>query len=142
MAKNILLNRAGAITQPSYTKLVTGNGSISLKTCMYCIRKLPHYGYEPGWSAKLCHNFPKPITTDCVKCFGEVDKGHVGFHILFLTFLLKLSCCEDHVYCSPVFPESTLAFWYKSSLKKTHIQAVQWEFVSMFPAIDKREMHL
>ena len=32
----------------------------------------------------------------------------VQVHILFLAILLKLSCCEDHVY---VLPESTLTFW-------------------------------
>ena len=51
------------------------------------------------------------LTTDCVKCFGKADKGHVEVHILFLAFFLKLSCCEVHVYCSSVFPESTMAFW-------------------------------
>ena len=71
----------------------------------------PHYCCESGWRAKLCHNFPKSITTDCVKCFGMVHKGHVEVHILFLAFLLKLSCCEDHVCCFSVLPESTLAFW-------------------------------
>ena len=51
-------------------------------------------------------SFPKSLTTDCVKCFGKVDKGHVEVHILFLAFFLKLSCCEDHVYCSSVLADA------------------------------------
>ena len=27
-------------------------------------------------TTKLCHYFPKPTTTDCVKCFGKVYKVH------------------------------------------------------------------
>ena len=36
----------------------------------------------------------------------EVEKGHLGDHVLFLTFLLELSCCKGHGYCSSVLPES------------------------------------
>ena len=37
--------------------------------------------------------------TDSVERFCEVDKGHIGDHILFLTFRL-LSCFKPHLYCS------------------------------------------
>ena len=59
--------------------------------------ELPHNCYELGRTAKLRHNFPKNLTTDCIKCFGKFNKGHVEVHVLFLTLLLKLSCYEDHV---------------------------------------------
>ena len=36
------------------------------------------------------------ILTESVKCFGEVDNSHVEVKLLFLTFLLILSCCKDH----------------------------------------------
>ena len=83
----------------------------TLDPCKHTIMELPHHCYEFGRTAKLCHNFPKSLTIDCVKCFGKVDKGHVEVHILFLAFFLKLLCCKGHVCCSSVFPESTLAFW-------------------------------
>ena len=47
------------------------------------------------------------FTTDYVKCFGKVDKGHVEVHILLLAFLLKLPCYEDYVNSSFVPPKST-----------------------------------
>ena len=46
-----------------------------------------------------------------VKCLSKVDKSNLEVHRLFLAFFLKLSCCEDHVSCSSILPESTLAFW-------------------------------
>ena len=30
--------------------------------------------YEFGRTVKLCHNFPKSLTTDCLKSFGKVKK--------------------------------------------------------------------
>ena len=89
--------------------------SFILNTRLYAIMKSPHLGYGYGCPAKLCHYF---TTTYCVECFGEVAKGHVEFQILILTFLLKFSCCKDHVYGVSVFPESILTFWYKPSLIK------------------------
>ena len=51
--------------------------SIILHTCLHVILKLPHHCYESGWTAKLGHDFPEFINTNCVKSFGEVDKHHV-----------------------------------------------------------------
>ena len=53
----------------------------------------------------------------------------------------KVSCCEDHVYCISFFSESTLTFWDKSRLIKINIQAIQQNFVSIFPAIDRSGCH-
>ena len=38
---------------------------------------------------------------------------------------MPIVCCIDHVYCSPCFPESLLTFWYKSSLIKVDMQAIE-----------------
>ena len=81
-----------------------------LDPCKHTIVELPHHCYELGRTAKLRHNFPKTLLTDCIKCFGKVNKGHVEVHVLFLAFLLKLPCCDDHVNCSSVLSESSLAF--------------------------------
>ena len=40
------------------------------------------------------------------------------------------------------FSESTLTFWDKSRLIKMDIQAIQQNFASIFPAMDRREMPL
>ena len=96
-----MLNSVGASTQLCLTPFVTSNGSIVLDPCKHAIVELPHRCYKP------CHNFPKPITTDCVKYIGKVDKGHIAVHILFLAFLVELRICKDHIYCPSVLPEST-----------------------------------
>ena len=70
----------------------------SLNPCEHTIVELPHHCYELGRTAKFCHNY-QSLTTDSVKCFSKVDKGHVEVHILFLAFLFKLSCGEYHVNC-------------------------------------------
>ena len=82
--------------------------------------ELPYHCFEPGLTAKLCHNFPKPITTDGFKCFDKVDNGHVEVHILFLAFILELPCYKDHVCCSSKLPESTL---YLGSPRTAGVQA-------------------
>ena len=94
-----MLNSVEASTQPCLTPFVTGNGlkklAIILDPCRHTIVELPHHCYEFGGIAKLCHNFPKSLTTDCVKFFRKVDKGHVEVHILFLVHILSAtwSCC-------------------------------------------------
>ena len=71
--------------------------AFSFKSTLYrsgvmqaCLNELPIHCYKPGWTAKRCYNFPKPITADCFKSFDTVDKGHVEVHILFLIFLLEI----------------------------------------------------
>ena len=104
MAENIMLNSVKASTQPCFIchREWIRKFAIILDPCKHTNVELPHHCYEFGTTAKLCHNFPKSLTAVCVKCFGKVDKCHVEVHILFLAFLLKLSCCEDHAYCSSV----------------------------------------
>ena len=108
MAENTMLNRAGTSTQPCLTPFVTGNGSenspsFSSWNCLTIAMN--------GRAAKLRHNIPKTLTIYHIKCFGKVNKDNVEVPFLFLAFLMKLPCCEDHVNCSPVRTESTLAFW-------------------------------
>ena len=78
--------------------------------CKDAIVELPYHDYEPGWTAKLYQNFPEPSRM-AVKCFGEVEKGHVEVHILFLWFISELPFRKYHVYCSSVLPERTVTFW-------------------------------
>ena len=111
--------------------------AIVLDPCRQAIMELPHHSYKPGWTAKLCHNFPKPITTDCFKCFGKVDKGHVAVYSVYLAFLLELPSCKEHVCCSSVLPKSTLTFWSRCSFRR-----FSRIFAIIFPAIDNKEMLL
>ena len=75
--------------------------------------ELPHHCHKPGWTTKLCHNFPKLITTECL---SEVDKCHVEIHIMFFVFFLGVT----YVYCFCVLPETTL-----TSPIKMFIQEIQ-----------------
>ena len=94
MVESIMLNSVEASTQPCLTPL---SQEIDQKTSHHFgPLQAYHHGTAAsllkfGRTTKLCHNFPKSLTTDCVKCFGKVDKGHVEVHILFLAFFLKLS---------------------------------------------------
>ena len=105
MAENIMLNSVEASTQPCLSPFVTGNGSENSPS-FWTLARISSWNwcYEFGGIAKLCHNFPKSLTTDCVKCSCRGPHSVPGI-------FLKLSCCKDHVCCSSVFPESTLAFW-------------------------------
>ena len=49
--------------------LISNDGFAHLQAIM----ELPNHCCKPGWTVKLCYNFPKPITTDCVKCFDNID---------------------------------------------------------------------
>ena len=106
MAENIMLKSVEASTQPCLTPFVTGNGS----------ENSPSFWPLASISSWNCRTIAMNLAGQLnfaiiFQCFGKVDKGHVEVHILFLAFFLKLSCCKDHVYCSSVFPESTLTFW-------------------------------
>ena len=122
MAENIMLNSVVASTQPCLTPFVTGNGSENSPS-FWTLASIPSWNWHT--IAMNLAEHPNSLTTYCGKSFCKVDKGHVEVHILFLAFLLKLSCCEDHVYCSSVFPESTLAFWQEHWLFKVFIQSIQ-----------------
>ena len=58
------------------------------RSCKHDIMELPNHCCKPGWTAKHCHNFPKPIATGCVKC----DKGHAEVHRFFFVCLFVCFC--------------------------------------------------
>ena len=78
--------------------------------------------YHPGRDTNSGKYVPQ--ARHCVENLGEVDKEDVEIPILFLTFLLDLSCSEYHVYCPSVLGKTTLAFWY-CLMKKLGMQPVQ-----------------
>ena len=74
-----------------------------------------------GGQPNFDDDFPVFTTTDCVERFDEVDirhtyeyAVHVALHSVLGT-LLKLSFCEDNVYCPSFFLETSLTFWENSS---------------------------
>ena len=98
--------------------------SIVLHTCLHAIMKLPHYGYESGWTAKL------RVHHDCVKSFGEVDKRHVKICFGISPEALKVM--------SIAFSESTFTFWDKPLLIKMNIQAIQQNFCQYLESSQQR----
>ena len=52
------MNSVGASTHPCLTPFDTGNSSENFPSFwIHAIMKLPHHGYELGWTAKLYHHF-------------------------------------------------------------------------------------
>ena len=108
MAENIMLNRVGVSTQSCLIPFVTGNGSEnspSFWTCASiplwnCLTIAMNLVGQPNFA--IIFQRPSRLT---------VSNVLVEVHVLSLAFHLKLPCSEDHVDCSSVLSESTLAFW-------------------------------
>ena len=105
MAENIMLNSVEASIQPCLTPFCHRESirklAIIIAPCKHTIMELPYHCYEFGRTNKLCHDFPKSLTTNCVKCFGKVDKGLVEVHILFLAFFLKIMSIVPLSFLNP-----------------------------------------
>ena len=105
-----------------------------------CILELPRHWYELGRTAKLCHNVPKSLTTDCAKCFGKVNKGLVEVPILFLALLLKLSCCEDHANCSAAILHLHCLSGRSPDCSRCSFNRFSRTPARIFPATDNKEI--
>ena len=84
MAENIMLNSVEASTQPCLTPFVTGNGSENSPS-FWTVASIPSWNCSTivinlAGQPNFAIIFTKSLTTDCVKCFGKVDKGHVEVH--------------------------------------------------------------
>ena len=52
---------------------------------------------KPGWTVKLCHNFPKHTTTGCLHSHGEEVDGLFAsraFFCFYLFIFARASCCQ------------------------------------------------
>ena len=144
MAENIMLNSVEASTQPCLAPFVIGNGSENSPS-FWTLASIQSWSCRTtamnlAGQPKLCHNFPKSLTTDNVKCFGKVDKGHIESHILFLAFLLKLPCCENHVNCSLSFLNPQWLSGRSPDCPRCSFSWFSRTLARIFPAIDNKEM--
>ena len=64
---------------------------------------------EPFWTTELGQDGPQTPTADGIKSLCEIHKQYVEVLVLLAALLLYLAYREDHVYCSPVMPEASLA---------------------------------
>ena len=139
-----MLNSVESSTQSCWTPFVTGNGSENSPSfctlCKHTIAELPRHRYEVGKTAIFAIIFQKSLTTDWVRCFGKVDKGHVEVHILFLAFLLKLSCYEDHAFCSSVFSESHSHSGRSPDCSRCSFNRFSRTLARIFSALDMKEL--
>ena len=108
MAENIMLNSVEARTQPCLNPFVTGNGSenaviLTLASILSwnCLTIAMNLAGQPNFAIIL--QSPSWLTVS-------------NALIMFLAFLLKLSCCEDHFSCSSVLPESTFLVDYHQGI--------------------------
>ena len=72
---------------------------------------LPNHMDETAWAAKLGHDLPEALMTDCVEGLGQVNEDRVELAILLLAFLLELLSRKQHVNCTMPLSETTLALW-------------------------------
>ena len=102
--------------------------------------ELPHHCYEFGRTTKLCHNFPKSLTTDCVKCFGKVEK--VMYRSTFHSWHSSWSCRA--VKIMSVVPLFFLNPHWLSGRSPDRSRCSFNQFsrtlARIFPAIDNKEM--
>ena len=65
---------------------------------MHTIMKLSNDGDEFFGAAVFCHDPPKAVSADYVKCLGQINIRRVEVSVLFLTLLLQqTSCQQSHV---------------------------------------------
>ena len=64
--------------------------------------KLSKDGDEFFGAAVFCHDSPKGVPADRVKCLGQINISRVEVSLLFPTLLLQMSCSKYHVN-SPTF---------------------------------------
>ena len=91
-------------------------------SCVHATVKASDYFYHLGRDSNLGY-IPQSWARHCVKSLCEVDKEDVDIPIVFLTFLLDLSCSE-YIYCPSLLVKTTQALWY-CLIKKMGVLPVQ-----------------
>ena len=138
-----MLNSVEASTQPCLTSFVTGNGSENSPS-FWTLASIPSWNCRTiamnGRTAKLCHNFPKSLTTDCVKCFGKVDKGHVEVHTLFLAFSWSCRAVKIISIVSLSFLNPHWLSCRSPVCSRCSFNRFSRTLVRIFPAIHNKEM--
>ena len=112
--------------------------SIILNACLHVVMKLPHHCYVSGWTTNLCHYFPKPITTDCVKCFKVMYRSTFCFwHFSCSCLAVKIMSIVPLSFLNPHWLSGISPAWSRWAFRRFNRI-----FASIFPAIDKRETPL
>ena len=111
MAESIMLNSVDAITQPCLTPFVTSKGSENspsfyTRACMPSCRTI---AMNLGGQPNLAIIFQSPSRLTVSKALVRSTNVMYRSTFSFLTSLLKLPCCEDHVYCPSVRNKMTCA---------------------------------
>ena len=111
---------AHLLIQPNYihttptNSICDGKGygafSVVLPPCMHAVMKLSNDGDGFFGTAVFCHDSPKAVSTECVKCLGQINISWVEVRVLFLTLLLQLSCSKHHVNSPHVLYGSRIDF--------------------------------
>ena len=142
-AKNIMLNREDAITQPCLMKLVTRNGwglFVILHSGKHTITELPDKSDEPVREDNLEHDLPQPIKADTVK--GLIKSTKVVGRLKFCSwhFSCKLSCGK-YVNSFMALLEASLTLWQHILLNML-CHMVHQVLAKIFPVVESRKMSL
>ncbi|VDL90243.1 unnamed protein product [Schistocephalus solidus] len=83
---------------------------LGCNACHHPVVKLTHHMRETFRTAECMHDFPQPVAIKRVKGYRQIHEGSLEVSPHLLALLLQLSSSEDHVDCSSVSSEATLAF--------------------------------
>ena len=84
--------------------------SVVRHTGLHAIMELADHIDEFCGATKFWHDLPKSLTTDCIKCFCQINESCVETYILFTAFFLQLPGCNDHVNSTSPLSKPTLGF--------------------------------
>ena len=92
---------------------------------MHALIELAYDGDEFVGAAKLAHDFPQSVSSDCVESIGEIHKGGVEVTVLFHTLFLKLAGGKYHVDRSLTCAEEALALREATLLQMVEVAVEQ-----------------
>ena len=116
--------KSGGLLNPICDGKGYGAFSVVLHTCMHAVMKLSNDDDEFFEAAIFCHDSPKVVSADHVKCLGQINISREEVGVLFLTLLLQQSSCKHHVNSLTFLTESPLSL-QQDSMFKMVVDAIQ-----------------
>ena len=132
-----MLNSVEASTQPCLTPRKL---AIILDPCKHTIVELTHHCYEFGSTAKLCHNFPKSLTTDCVNALIRSTKvmsrsSFCFWHFSWSCRAVKIMSIVPRFFLNPHWLSGRKPDCWRCSFNR-----FSRTLARIFPATDDKEM--
>ena len=121
IAENMILKKSGGQDTSLLNPICDGKGyrafSLVLHSCMHAVMKLSNDSDEFFGAAIFCHDSPKAVSVDHVKCLGQINISRGKVSVLFLTLLLQQTSYQQ--YHVPYGSDT-------DSLVRIHVRAHCW----------------